>query len=115
VLFIETSAKAGFNIKVSSRETRAMQKCPDLMWESSCGSTLDRHKLRLVAKEKTPEWGTGICVWWGFTQALFRKIAAALPGMEALSSQKQEELVDVKLTPSLPNKFGAASAQACSC
>lgn len=62
VLFIETSAKAGFNIK-----------------------------------------------------ALFRKIAAALPGMEALSSQKQEELVDVKLTPSLPNKFGAASAQACSC
>jgi hypothetical protein len=35
--------------------------------------------------------------------------------MEALSSQKQEELVDVKLTPSLPNKFGAASAQACSC
>ncbi|EXC26731.1 Ras-related protein [Morus notabilis] len=44
VMFIETSAKAGFNIK-----------------------------------------------------ALFRKIAAALPGMETLSSTKQEEMVDVNL------------------
>merc|ERR1719231_1911723 len=47
VLFIETSAKAGFNIK-----------------------------------------------------ALFRKIAAALPGMDALSQQKTD-LVDVQLTPSV--------------
>lgn len=46
VMFIETSAKAGFNIK-----------------------------------------------------ALFRKIAAALPGMEVLSSDKREGLVDVKLNP----------------
>ncbi|KAF9685487.1 hypothetical protein SADUNF_Sadunf03G0059600 [Salix dunnii] len=44
VMFIETSAKAGFNIK-----------------------------------------------------PLFRKIAAALPGMEALSSTKQEDMVDVNL------------------
>lgn len=44
VMFIETSAKAGFNIK-----------------------------------------------------ALFRKIAAALPGMETLSSTKQEDMVDVNL------------------
>ncbi|KAF6170154.1 hypothetical protein GIB67_038687 [Kingdonia uniflora] len=43
-MFIETSAKAGFNIK-----------------------------------------------------ALFRKIAAALPGMETLSSTKQEDMVDVNL------------------
>lgn len=62
VLFIETSAKAGFNIK-----------------------------------------------------ALFRKIAAALPGMEALSSQKQEDLVDVKLTPSLTPKSNTAAAQTCAC
>ncbi|MCO5548707.1 hypothetical protein L7F22_002166 [Adiantum nelumboides] len=46
VMFIETSAKAGFNIK-----------------------------------------------------ALFRKIAASLPGMEVLSSAKQVGLVDVKLNP----------------
>lgn len=32
-------------------------------------------------------------------QALFRKIAAALPGMEVLSSAKQVGLVDVKLNP----------------
>jgi Ras-related protein Rab-6A len=48
-------------------------------------------------------------------QALFRKIAAALPGMEALSSQKQEELVHVKLAPSQPNRSATSSAQACSC
>ncbi|GFY80253.1 RAB GTPase homolog H1E [Actinidia rufa] len=48
VMFIETSAKAGFNIK-----------------------------------------------------PLFRKIAAALPGMEALSSTKQEDMVDVNLKPNV--------------
>lgn len=32
-----------------------------------------------------------------FLQALFRKIAAALPGMENLSSTKQEDMVDVNL------------------
>ncbi|KFK37266.1 hypothetical protein AALP_AA4G235100 [Arabis alpina] len=55
VMFIETSAKAGFNIK-----------------------------------------------------ALFRKIAAALPGMETLSSTKQEDMVDVNLKSSNAN---ASSAQ----
>lgn len=30
-------------------------------------------------------------------QPLFRKIAAALPGMETLSSAKQEDMVDVNL------------------
>ncbi|KAL6125743.1 hypothetical protein ACLB2K_073797 [Fragaria x ananassa] len=50
VMFIETSAKAGFNIK-----------------------------------------------------ALFRKIAAALPGMETLSSTKQEDMVDVNLKSFNPN------------
>mmetsp|Transcript_44334 Transcript_44334/g.73878 ORF Transcript_44334/g.73878 Transcript_44334/m.73878 type:complete len:208 (+) Transcript_44334:133-756(+) len=61
VMFIETSAKAGFNIK-----------------------------------------------------ALFRKIAAALPGMETLSTQKSEDIVDVKLTPTQISK-AAAPAQQCSC
>lgn len=36
-------------------------------------------------------------------QALFRKIAAALPGMETLSSTKQEDMVDVNLKSSNPN------------
>lgn len=63
VMFIETSAKAGFNIK-----------------------------------------------------ALFRKIAAALPGMESLAATKQEDLVDVNLAPaSGQNKDGTSQAAASQC
>lgn len=59
-MFIETSAKAGFNIK-----------------------------------------------------ALFRKIAAALPGMESLQSSAQEELVDVKLGAQGDRAAGQAASCAC--
>ncbi|EFN52525.1 GTP binding protein [Chlorella variabilis] len=62
VMFIETSAKAGFNIK-----------------------------------------------------ALFRKIAAALPGMEALNSAKQEDLVDINLAPSSAAKAGAGGSAGSTC
>ncbi|XP_044503502.1 ras-related protein RABH1b-like isoform X1 [Mangifera indica] len=63
VMFIETSAKAGFNIK-----------------------------------------------------ALFRKIAAALPGMETLSSTKQEDMVDVNLKPSNTNASQSQpQSGGCSC
>ena len=51
-------------------------------------------------------------------QALFRKIAAALPGMESLSATKQEDLVDINLTPaSAQNKTadGQSAASACAC
>ena len=48
-----------------------------------------------------------------FMQALFRKIAAALPGMEALSSHK-DDLVDVNLKPaSNPQAEGKAGGCAC--
>jgi len=48
-----------------------------------------------------------------FVQALFRKIAAALPGMEALSSHK-DDLVDVNLKPtSNPQTEGKAGGCAC--
>lgn len=33
-------------------------------------------------------------------KSLFRKIAAALPGMESISQNKQEDMVNVQLTPS---------------
>jgi Ras-related protein Rab-6A len=48
-------------------------------------------------------------------QALFRKIAAALPGMEALSSAKQDDLVDVNLktTSNTPQTDGKAGGCAC--
>ncbi|CAI0446031.1 unnamed protein product [Linum tenue] len=63
VMFIETSAKAGFNIK-----------------------------------------------------ALFRKIAAALPGMETLSSTKQEDMVDVNLKSSNTNASQAqGQSGGCAC
>lgn len=64
VNFIETSAKAGFNIK-----------------------------------------------------ALFRKIAAALPGMENAVANKQEELVNVQLTPTTVSLSAPtpAAASTCSC
>lgn len=65
VMFIETSAKAGFNVK-----------------------------------------------------ALFRKVAAALPGMDALHANKQDDLVDVNLAPAggAGGKGGAGgAASSCAC
>ncbi|GER47626.1 RAB GTPase homolog H1E [Striga asiatica] len=62
VMFIETSAKAGFNIK-----------------------------------------------------PLFRKIAAALPGMETLSSTKQEEMVDVNLKPTSNASHMEQQGGGCAC
>ncbi|PON86142.1 Small GTP-binding domain containing protein [Trema orientale] len=62
VMFIETSAKAGFNIK-----------------------------------------------------PLFRKIAAALPGMETLSSTKQEDMVDVNLKPTVNSSQTEQQGGGCSC
>lgn len=61
-MFIETSAKAGFNIK-----------------------------------------------------PLFRKIAAALPGMEALSSTKQEDMVDVNLKPTTSSSNAEQQGGGCAC
>lgn len=50
-----------------------------------------------------------------YLQALFRKIAAALPGMEALSSAKQEDLVDVNLNKT-PNSTQAENkGGGCAC
>nr|GMC57237.1 Ras-related protein RABH1e [Ipomoea batatas]GMC59590.1 Ras-related protein RABH1e [Ipomoea batatas]GMC62329.1 Ras-related protein RABH1e [Ipomoea batatas]GMC67470.1 Ras-related protein RABH1e [Ipomoea batatas] len=62
VMFIETSAKAGFNIK-----------------------------------------------------PLFRKIAAALPGMETLSSTKQEDMVDVNLKPTTNTNSAEQQGGGCAC
>ncbi|GMN73215.1 hypothetical protein TIFTF001_054291 [Ficus carica] len=62
VMFIETSAKAGFNIK-----------------------------------------------------PLFRKIAAALPGMETLSSTKQEDMVDVNLKPTVNSSQTEQQGRGCAC
>jgi Ras-related protein Rab-6A len=92
VLFIETSAKAGFNIKARAREGRTRGR------DSPTGGT---HLARMCPP-----------------QALFRKIAAALPGMEALGGGgaggggARDDLIDVTLAP----PAGAVpAASACSC
>ncbi|KAJ6427047.1 hypothetical protein OIU84_022611 [Salix udensis] len=90
VMFIETSAKAGFNIKGSLH-----------VWDI-------KEKER-----KSDGWASHLSVSH-LLKPLFRKIAAALPGMEALSSTKQEDMVDVNLKSS----GGAASqtqAGGCAC
>lgn len=62
IMFIETSAKAGFNVK-----------------------------------------------------ALFRKIAAALPGMESSNVARDNELIDVKLSPQEPAEGQQRQPSTCSC
>ncbi|CAN1224792.1 Ras-related protein RABH1e [Linum perenne] len=73
VMFIETSAKAGFNIKVR-KSLLLSYLCP-----------------------------------------LFRKIAAALPGMETLSSTKQEDMVDVNLKPTVNSSQAEQQGGGCAC
>ena len=58
---------------------------------------------------------TLLCKLLSCCQALFRKIAAVLPGMETLSLTKQEDMVDVNLkssnataTQSQPQSGGCA-------
>ncbi|KHN31372.1 Ras-related protein RABH1e [Glycine soja] len=78
IMFIETSAKAGFNIKC---------------WR------------KLLVREVT----------YVSNSPLFRKIAAALPGMETLSSTKQEDMVDVNLKPTVNSSQAEQQGGGCSC
>lgn len=48
-------------------------------------------------------------------QPLFRKIAAALPGMETLSSTKQEDMVDVNLKPTTNTNSAEQQGGGCAC
>lgn len=48
-------------------------------------------------------------------QPLFRKIAAALPGMETLSSTKQEDMVDVNLKPTVNSSQTEQQGGGCAC
>ncbi|KAE8676804.1 Ras-related protein RABH1a [Hibiscus syriacus] len=61
------------------------------------------HKLNVMFIETSAEAGFNI-------KALFRKIAAALPGMETLSSTKQEDMVDVNLKSSNTNASQARNS-----
>ena len=48
-------------------------------------------------------------------QPLFRKIAAALPGMEQLSSTKQEDMVDVNLKSAANTNQSDQQSGGCAC
>lgn len=48
-------------------------------------------------------------------QPLFRKIAAALPGMEALSSAKHDDMVDVNLKPTSNGGQNEQQGGGCAC
>lgn len=56
-----------------------------------------------------------VFLYWTSLQALFRKIAAALPGMETLSSAKQEDMVDVNLKSSTGSAQSQPQSSGCSC
>jgi Ras-related protein Rab-6A len=48
-------------------------------------------------------------------QALFRKIAAALPGMDSFTTSKQEDLVDVNLADKTGSAKAKDAASQCQC
>lgn len=49
------------------------------------------------------------------SQPLFRKIASALPGMETLSSTKQEDMVDVNLKSTVNSSHTEQQGGGCAC
>ncbi|XP_046893128.1 RAB6B, member RAS oncogene family a isoform X3 [Hypomesus transpacificus] len=71
VMFIETSAKTGYNVKQADSQPihgdhAGPEELPDACWELS-------------------------------VQGLFRRVAAALPGMESMQETSKEGMIDIKL------------------
>ena len=80
---------------------------------STCQTKLTIIRRLTVSVIRSPSFACNPCMFYIFPcfellcidmptyiQALFRKIAAALPGMETLSSTKQEDIFDVNLRSS---------------
>ena len=145
-MFIETSAKAGFNIKVRVlgrnqaplngfyvcacflchvRRTgplplhligivkAAQQTCVSTSLKTLPGQQAytQVHRRASACMPRAPPSRSAHCL----RQALFRKIAAALPGMESLSAAKQEDLVDVNLSPASAKAGSGSGASSCAC
>ena len=88
LMFIETSAKAGFNIKARSN--------PAARARARSGAPGSRRFARVP-------------------QALFRKLATALPGMESVQLPQKSALVDIKLsTPAQTPDGSTTGASSCS-
>lgn len=147
VMFIETSAKAGFNIKVRARARRLCERsCAPLAERAQCADgaapgargvyswsllvrtswhmrvcfCITRHRMNLTRcyAEREQNWmfhvansscggeDSPTCV-----QALFRKVAGALPGMDSGPAAPAEGMVNVDLAAHKPE----AASSACSC
>ncbi|KAH9705336.1 putative purine permease 11 [Citrus sinensis] len=150
VMFIETSAKAGFNIKVLyfSAMRYLPRKFPKVK-KKGVKIRIADDSFSFCVLDVAPQYGliapllillqsdhiqqrcddsTLVLLIIDFShyvrdaltgllaQPLFRKIAAALPGMETLSSTKQEEMVDVNLRSTTGNASQSQSqSSGCSC
>ncbi|KAK2980253.1 hypothetical protein RJ640_008921 [Escallonia rubra] len=116
VMFIETSAKAGFNIKtktgpsamLTARDERDTPFQLHNFWLSDGVQIYFHDDLLLLCKYYDPNVRVNI-------QPLFRKIAAALPGMETLSSTKQEDMVDVNLKSTVNSSQSEQQGGGCAC
>ena len=142
VMFIETSAKAGFNIKVERQITlwiflikkQRIQKFLIQLkgryvpcWlvpytDTYCllaDSCLSSGHFSIDSSWLNSSFYWSRQIWHPNSilqlQPLFRKIAAALPGMEALSSTKQEDMVDVNLKPNVNSSSMEQQGGGCPC
>ncbi|KAI1903193.1 hypothetical protein AGOR_G00024690 [Albula goreensis] len=88
VMFIETSAKAGYNVKqITTEEGEQRAK-----------------ELSVLFIETSAKTGYNV-------KQLFRRVAAALPGMESTQDKSREDMIDIKLEkpPEQPVSEGGCS------
>ncbi|KAL6480191.1 hypothetical protein MHYP_G00112240 [Metynnis hypsauchen] len=89
VMYIETSAKAGYNVKqITTEEGEQRAK-----------------ELNVMFIETSAKTGYNV-------KQLFRRVAAALPGMDSTPEKSKEDMIDIKLEkpPELP-----VTESSCSC
>ncbi|CAB1421994.1 unnamed protein product [Pleuronectes platessa] len=76
VMFIETSAKAGYNVKqITTEEGEQRAK-----------------EMNVLFIETSAKTGYNV-------KQLFRRVAAALPGMDTTQDKSREDMIDIKLAP----------------
>ncbi|XP_072514369.1 ras-related protein Rab-6A isoform X2 [Salminus brasiliensis] len=88
VMFIETSAKAGYNVKqITTEEGEQRAK-----------------EMNVLFIETSAKTGYSV-------KQLFRRVAAALPGMESTQDKSREDMIDIKLEkpPEQPVSEGGCS------
>ncbi|KAF1378749.1 hypothetical protein EPR50_G00136260 [Perca flavescens] len=88
VMFIETSAKAGYNVKqITTEEGEQRAK-----------------EMNVLFIETSAKTGYNV-------KQLFRRVAAALPGMDNTQDKSREDMIDIKLEkpPELPVSDGGCS------